>query len=171
MKNLSPVRLAVLAFSALLSLLPAAASAGALIEGTWVTPDQAEMTIGPCEQGFCGLLSKIVITEAHVSKHGVDAASIRVEELVDMFNENPALKNRPMLGLQILTLRATNNPWHFEGEIYNPQDGKTYSGAMDVTGPDTILLKGCALYILCQEQTWVRVMLPEDPTALTAVAQ
>lgn len=173
MTHLRPVRLAALPFAALLALMPTLASAGALIEGTWVTPDQAEMTIVPCEQGFCGVLSKIVITEAHVSQHGVDATSINVDELIDIFNEDPALRGRPMLGLQILTLRASDNPWHFEGDIYNPQDGKTYSGAMDVTGPDTILLKGCALYVLCQEQTWVRVVLPEggDPNAITAIAQ
>ena len=52
----------------------------------------------------------------------------RFGDLTDTFNEDPKLKGRPMLGLQILTLRATDNPWHFEGEIYNPQDGKTYPG-------------------------------------------
>ena len=128
-----------------------------LVEGTWVTPEQAEMTIAPCGEALCGTLSKIVITEQHVQQYGTDATSIKVEDLTDMFNEDPALKDRPMLGLQILTLRATDNPWRFEGEIYNPRDGKTYAGEMQVTGADTVVLKGCALYILCQEQTWTRV--------------
>jgi uncharacterized protein (DUF2147 family) len=148
---------AVIAGFALISTAPAGAMAGALVEGTWVTPDQAEMTIAPCEEGLlCGTLSKIVITEQHVQQYGAAASNIKVEELTDVFNEDPALKSRPMLGLQILTLRATDNPWHFEGEIYNPQDGKTYTGSMEVQGADTVVLKGCAFYVLCQEQTWTR---------------
>src|SRR6218665_1247029 len=104
-----------------------AAQAGGMVEGTWLTPDQAELTIAQCEQGFWGQLSKIVITEAHVAQYGVAPADIKIEEIVDQFNENKALRGRPMLGLQILTMRATDNPWHFEGEVYNPQDGKTYA--------------------------------------------
>jgi uncharacterized protein (DUF2147 family) len=145
--------------------LPGSGMAGTLVEGTWVTPEQAEMTIEPCGTALCGTLSKIVITEQHVQQYGADATSIEVEDLTDMFNEDPALKDRPMLGLQILTLRATDNPWHFEGEIYNPRDGKTYAGSMEVKGADTVVLKGCALIVLCQEQTWTRV----EPEA-TAVA-
>ena len=66
-----------------------------------------------------------------------------------------------MLGLQILTLKATDNPWHFTGDIYNPQDGNTYSGEISVKDADSIILKGCALYVLCQEQVWTRVTLEE----------
>lgn len=141
--------------------LPITAMAGALVEGTWVTPEQAEMTIAPCGEELCGTLSKIVITQEHVQQYGTQASGIQVEDLTDMFNEDPALKDRPMLGLQILTLKATENPWRFEGEIYNPRDGKTYAGSMEVMGADTVVLKGCALYILCQEQTWTRVAEPE----------
>ena len=47
--------------------LPAQAMAGALVEGTWVTPDKAEMTIAECHEGYCGTLSKIVITDAQVA--------------------------------------------------------------------------------------------------------
>lgn len=159
MTTLATKRGLALAAAVLLPMIPAGAFAGALIEGTWVTPDQAEMTIAPCPEGLCGTLSKIVITQDHVNQYGVDASSIRIEDLTDALNEDPALRDRPMLGLQILTLRATDNPWQFTGEIYNPQDGKTYTGEMKVMGADSVALKGCALYILCQEQTWVRAPL------------
>lgn len=132
---------------------------GGMVEGTWLTPDLAELTIGECELGFCGVLSKIVISEQHVAQYGVRPADIKVEEIIDAFNENPALRGRPMLGLQILTMRATSNPWHFEGEVYNPQDGKTYAGFMDVQDADTVILKGCALYVLCMDQVWTRVIV------------
>lgn len=139
----------------------APALAGGLIEGTWMTPQQSQMQIATCAQGFCGTLSKIVITEEQIAQYGEAAANLQVESITDEFNKDPALKGRPMLGLQILTLRATTSPWQFEGEIYNPQDGNTYAGFVEVKDPDTVVLKGCALYVLCQEQTWTRVLLEE----------
>lgn len=153
-------------FSALVAgaLVSTGALADALVEGTWLTPDQAEMTIEECEQGvLCGTLSKIVITQAHVQQYGVDASAINIDAITDVMNKDPAMRDRPMLGLQILTLKATNNPWHFTGDIYNPQDGNTYSGEISVKDADNIVLKGCALYVLCQEQTWTRV-IPEEGT-------
>ena len=148
-------------------LTSTSAFADALVEGTWLTPDQAEMTIEECEQGLCGTLSKIVITQAHVQQYGVDASAIDIESITDVMNKDPAMRERPMLGLQILTLKATDNPWHFTGDIYNPQDGNTYSGEISVKDADSIILKGCALYVLCQEQVWTRV-IPEEAAAETA---
>lgn len=142
-----------------LALASGSASAEALIEGVWQTPDQAQMTIEECEAGLCGKLSKIVITEEHSKQYGVQAENIQIEDITDVFNKDPELRDRPMLGLQILTLRATDNPWRFEGEIYNPQDGNTYTGEIKVQDAHSIVLKGCALYVLCQEQTWTRVPL------------
>lgn len=146
---------------------PVLAEGGTLVEGTWLTPDQAQMTIATCEHGICGTLSKIVITEAHVQQYGVDASAIDIGAITDVLNKDPALRGRPMLGLQILTLKATTNPWHYEGEIYNPQDGNTYAGFIDVKDADSIVLKGCALYVLCQEQVWTRVAVEDE----AAVAQ
>lgn len=145
-------------------MMSTGAFADALVEGTWLTPDQAEMTIQECEQGICGTLSKIVITQAHVQQYGVDPGSIDVNAITDVMNKDPAMRERPMLGLQILTLKATDNPWQFTGDIYNPQDGNTYSGEISVRDADSIVLKGCALYVLCQEQVWTRVM-PEEGAA------
>ena len=145
-----------------LAFVSGPAMADSLVEGVWLTPEQAEMTIEVCEDGYCGKLSRIVVSDEHTAAHGVDASSIKVEELTDMLNEKPELRGRPMLGLNILTLKATDNPWYFEGEIYNPRDGKTYTGTIEVQGPDSLMLKGCAFYVLCQEQQWVRV---EDAAA------
>lgn len=150
----------------MLVLASGGAAAATLIEGVWQTPDQAQMTIEECEAGLCGKLSKIVITEQHTKQYGVQPESIQIEELTDVFNKDPGLRDRPMLGLQILTLKATDNPWRFEGEIYNPQDGNTYTGEINVKDADNIILKGCALYVLCQEQTWTRVA-PDETELLT----
>ena len=44
-----------------LALSPAAAQVTAPIEGTWKTLNGTEINIAPCEDGFCGTLSWIVI--------------------------------------------------------------------------------------------------------------
>lgn len=136
-------------------LAAAAAQAGSLIEGTWLTPAQSEMTISACVEGYCGYISKIVITDEIRARYG-DAVD-SVDTYTDAMNKDPRLRSRPVQGLRILTLRQAGDPWHFEGEIYNPEDGNTYAGYLEVTGPDTMKLKGCAMMVLCQEQEWVRI--------------
>jgi uncharacterized protein (DUF2147 family) len=143
-----------------LAMLAPAAQAQSMIEGTWLTPVGSEMTISSCVEGFCGYISKIVITDQIRAKYG--SAVDQVETYTDHNNRNPDLRHRPMHGLQILTLRQGASPWNFEGEIYNPEDGNTYAGYIEVKGPDTVILKGCALMVLCQEQEWRRVVGPVE---------
>jgi uncharacterized protein (DUF2147 family) len=70
-----------------------------------------------------------------------------------------------MLGLQLLTLLPSGKPNIYDGEIYNPEDGNTYSGYVEMLGPDLMRLNGCVLYnIVCQGQDWVRVV-PEPVVA------
>ena len=143
---------------AALGLAASPAQAQTAIEGVWLTPQQSEMTVNACVEGFCGYISKIVITDAIRAKYGTAVDAVAV--YTDYNNENPALKDRPIQGLKILTLRQTDAT-HFEGEIYNPEDGKTYDGFIEVTGIDTLTLKGCAMRVFCAEQEWRRVALPE----------
>lgn len=86
------------------------------------------------------------------------AAAMSLEQFFDQRNEDPALRNRPMLGLHMLTLRPGERPTVFDGEVYNPQDGKTYSGYVELLGPDALRLNGCVLYnVICRGEDWVRV--------------
>lgn len=142
------------------ALVSSAATAAEPLEGVWLTPQKSEMTINACVEGFCGYISKIVITEAIRQKYGPEVDAVAV--FTDYNNKDPALKDRPIQGLQILTLVPTRGkPGEYEGEIYNPEDGETYAGFLTVTGPDTMTLKGCAYMMLCAEQKWTRVALPE----------
>lgn len=132
------------------------------IEGIWRTLELSEVTIMLCEQGFCGLLSKIVVPSEGLTPDEYAAAmAMPVESFTDVRNPDPTLRTRPMLGLQILTLLPSSKPNIYDGEIYNPQDGNVYSGYVEMLGPDAIKLNGCVLYnIICQGQDWVRV-IPE----------
>jgi uncharacterized protein (DUF2147 family) len=129
------------------------------VEGTWRTLLQSEITITRCEAGFCGAISKVVVPEHIVESVGAEVlAGMSPDAFFDANNEDPALRNRPILGLQILTLIPSNEPLTYDGAIYNPEDGKTYSGYVQVLGPDTIRLNGCVLYnIICRGEDWTRV--------------
>lgn len=132
---------------------------GSPIEGVWRTLLLSEVTISVCPQGYCGYLSKIVVPEGRLNAAEAEAAaSMRPEDFFDYRNKDPKLRNRPMLGLQILTLRQGNKPHIFDGEVYNPEDGNTYSGYLELLGPDLVRLNGCVLFnVICRGEDWVRV--------------
>ena len=132
------------------------------IEGTWQTLELSEVTITLCPEGFCGTLSKIVLpTEGLTEEEYAAALAMPPETYPDVRNPDPALRSRPMLGLQLLTLVPSTKPNVYDGTIYNPEDGNTYSGYVEMLGPDLLRLNGCVLYnIVCQGQDWVRV-IPE----------
>lgn len=52
-------------------------------------------------------------------------------------------------------VKSGANEW--KGNLLNPEDGKTYSGVITLVGADGLNLKGCALGILCEGETWRRV--------------
>ena len=139
------------------------------IEGVWRTLLLSEVTIGACPEGFCGYLSKIVVPEGMLSGAEAEAAAtMRPEDFFDHRNKDPALRSRPMLGLKILTLRQGSQPYVFEGEIYNPEDGNTYSGYMELLGPDLVRLNGCVLFnMVCRGEDWARVPPEAVETAAT----
>lgn len=144
--------------AALLGFAAMPAQAQSAIEGVWLTPQQSEMTINACVEGFCGYISKIVITDEIRAKYGAAVDAVTV--YTDYNNKDPALKDRPIQGLKILTLRQTDAA-HYQGEIYNPEDGETYEGFLTVTGSNSLVLKGCAMKVFCAEQVWQRVALPD----------
>jgi uncharacterized protein (DUF2147 family) len=125
-----------------------------IIDGTWLTQAKSEITIAECPDGFCGDLSKIVVPEDiyKANKKAID--SIGATNFTDLMNKDPALRNRPILGLQIVTLHAGDKP-------------NTYSGYVEVLGADKIKLNGCILYnIICKGEEWTRV--PPPPVAADA---
>lgn len=141
------------------------------IEGVWRTQLLSEVTIAACPEGFCGALSHIVVPAGLLSGAEAEAAAAMTpDQFFDYRNEDPALRNRPMLGLQILTLRRGGKRHVFDGEIYNPEDGKTYSGYLEMLGPDTVRLNGCVLFnAICRGEDWTRV--PAEELAARAEAE
>jgi uncharacterized protein (DUF2147 family) len=54
-------------------------------------------------------------------------------------------------------MKPSSTPQSWEGDVYNAEDGKTYSGSFTLTGANTAQLKGCVLGgLICKAQTWTR---------------
>lgn len=142
---------------------------GAALEGVWLTQAKSEITVSPCPDDFCGNISKIVVPDAIYKANKKEIDSIGATNFTDLMNKDPNLRSRPIMGLQILTLHPNKDkPTIFDGQIYNPQDGNTYSGYVEVLGPDKIRLNGCILYnIICKGEDWTRVPQPVPDEAGT----
>lgn len=138
-----------LALTAILLLTAGAASssvaAGASSPvGIWLTPeDHGQIEVYPCGGKLCG---KILISDKLRANPG----------LKDEANKDPALRNRPLKGLVIMTGFNGGPARWTGGAIYRPQDGGTYQGTIDLVEPVTLKLKGCVVAPICQTQTWKR---------------
>lgn len=132
--TISPAALAVL--TAVLLCGPAQAADPA---GTWLTETgTSRVRISPCGGGFCGTI---------VSAPGKG---------LDGKNPDPSLRGRSVVGIQILNAPQAEGAG-FAGSLYNPNDGKTYSGSLRLTGPNTLEVAGCVMSVFCKRQTWTRV--------------
>jgi uncharacterized protein (DUF2147 family) len=131
----------VFALAAILALAPAPASTAELSPvGDWlVNEGYAVIRIDNC----AGKLWGIVAWEL---KAGVDSE-----------NPDPAKKGRPIIGMPILLAMAPTKPNLWEGEIYNSQNGKTYSSRISMLDESTLKLEGCVLGgWFCGGQNWTR---------------
>ncbi len=77
---------------------------------------------------------------------------------VDIKNPDVKLKNRPILGLEILQdLKFADGEWE-GGTIYDPKSGKTYSCKITANGNDKIDLRGyIGFSFIGRSETWSKV--------------
>ena len=82
---------------------------------------------------------------------------------VDTKNPDPNLRSRPTLGMPILLGMAASKPNKWEGQIYNSEDGHTYSASISLLDPNTLRVQGCFLGFLCGGEKWTRVESQNAP--------
>lgn len=89
---------------------------------------------------------------------------------IDQYNPDPGKRARPTLGMPILLGMQQQQPGRWDGEIYNAQNGKTYTANIKLSSPDQLELQGCVLGFLCGGQTWTRTAaaLPTQKPPATA---
>jgi uncharacterized protein (DUF2147 family) len=83
---------------------------------------------------------------------------------IDDKNPDPNKRNRPTLGMPILLGMAPTEPNLWTGEIYNSEDGHTYSAKIKLANPDVLRVEGCVLGFLCGGQNWTRTTQQEATT-------
>jgi len=134
--------------AALATLSSSRTAAAADAFGTWLTGDkEGQVRIVNCGGALCGNLVWL--------KQPNDPATGRPK--TDKHNADASKQSRPLLGVPVVLAMKPSGPGQWSGEVYNAEDGKTYSGSFTLTGSDTADLKGCVLSILCKSQTWTRV--------------
>lgn len=128
----------------LLMLFAAPAPAPADATGTWRTPRGADIRIERCGQALCGRIATLGPTKGDPNPR-------------DTRNADAAKRGQPIKGLTMLT-GFTGGPTRWTGgSVYNPEDGKTYSGTLELIDARTLKLKGCAFAFFCRSQQWKRV--------------
>ncbi len=65
----------------------------------------------------------------------------------------------------VLRHAAKTGPNSWKGDLFNPEDGKTYTGKITYESPTQMTLTGCLVAFLCQSETWTRVSGPPKAAA------
>jgi uncharacterized protein (DUF2147 family) len=73
----------------------------------------------------------------------------------DINNVDPSKRSRPIIGLQIFIGLRPDGANKWTGQIYNPEDGKTYDANVVLENANTLKVQGCVLFI-CKTKTWTR---------------
>jgi uncharacterized protein (DUF2147 family)/fucose 4-O-acetylase-like acetyltransferase len=108
----------------------------------------ARVAIEPCGPALCG---RVVWLRAPFDEEGC--------EVRDRHNPDTGLRDRPLLGLEILRglVPQADGSWT-GGRIYDPTSGHTYACRVTVEGEDRLRLRGyLGIPLLGRTTTWTRV--------------
>ena len=137
-------------FAAITLLLALGASGSALAAepiGTWLTESgKSRIKIADCGGALCGTIAWLQ------EPNGEDG-----KPKTDKNNPDTAKRSKPLIGVMIVLGMKPSGANKWAGQVYNAEDGKTYSGNLTMTGDNSLQLQGCALGgLLCKSQTWTR---------------
>ena len=145
-------RFALLALAALtgaLAIAPLGPAIAADPAGTWLTETgTSRIRIADCGGALCGTvvwMKEPIDPETHQPR-------------LDKFNADAAKRGRPLMGVTIVLGMKPSGPEKWSGQVYNAEDGKTYTGHITMQGAGALKLEGCALGgLICKAQSWTRV--------------
>ena len=102
--------------------------------GTWLTEDKkGKIHIVNCGGALCGNLVWI--------KEPLDPDTNKPK--LDKHNVDASKQSRPLLGIPIvLNMKPSGTPEKWDGQVYNAEDGNTYSGSFTMTGANTARTQG-----------------------------
>jgi uncharacterized protein (DUF2147 family) len=139
----------LLAAAALLTLATSHGALAADPSGVWLTQT------GDIADPHRGLRRRPVRHHhlaAGAERHRDQEAEDRQEQL------RRRKRSRPLIGVQIVLGMKPAGDGKWTGQVYNAEDGKTYSGNLTFSGGNSLQLEGCALGgLVCKKQTWTKV--------------
>jgi uncharacterized protein (DUF2147 family) len=121
------------------------------LQGVWLTEDKdAALTITNCGGQLCG---RIIWLESATDRSG----ALRL----DQNNPDLAKQTQRVCGLVVISGLKPSGPDTWDGSVYNPQDGQTYSGNITVLSDKALKVRAyIGLPIFGRSQTWTRVNSP-----------
>ncbi len=131
MTKIVKLAIGVVAGTLLASTLAQAASPN----GVWRTPSGWKVKVYQCGAAFCG---KVI--------GGVKGK--------DVHNPNKVMQNRAIVGIRMIWGMKKSGS-KYTGKLYNPKDGKTYTGQIKEVTASSMNLGGCVFGgLICKSQTW-----------------
>jgi len=127
--------------------------------GYWYKPDaerESKIQVFKCGKAKSQLCAKIIWLK--------DPNDSKGKALHDVRNEDPSMRDRPIVGLTIFSGLAPSAPDTWTGQIYNPEDGHIYAATLTMVSRKEINLKGCKAWLLCGEKEWLRTTAPQELT-------
>ena len=113
--------------------------------GMWLSQDgDVKMKVSHCGANICGTIAWLKEPNDKNGKPKVDAN-----------NADASKRNRPVMGTAIILPMKADGADKWSGQLYNAEDGKTYSGSFALSGANKADLKGCVA-IICKTKTWTR---------------
>jgi len=135
-------------------LASTASADGKDVFGTWLTAaETAKLEIADCGDGSpCG---RVVWMDPEAMREGLTP-----ETATDENNPEPELRERPVLGLLMLSeFEERRRDWR-GGTIYDPEAGRTYGARLKKLEDGNLQVKGC-IGPICQTQVWTPAALEE----------
>jgi uncharacterized protein (DUF2147 family) len=114
--------------------------------GLWLAKDGGKIRISPCGRNLCGFLVQPVPTNDPATGHPT----------TDKNNSDPAKRNRPLAGVEILISMHREGQSKWAGHVYNADDGKVYQGNLNEKDQSNIRIEGCWLGI-CDGENLTRI--------------
>jgi uncharacterized protein (DUF2147 family) len=117
--------------------------------GTWLTEGgKSQIRLAHCGEALCGRIQWL--------KEPSDPTG---KPKRDIRNPDPGKRDRPIIGADILMgMKPGETADQWAGDIYNPEDGKTYQARLTLQDARTLQVKGCVLGgLICKSQAWSRV--------------
>lgn len=125
------------------------------ILGLWFNQEKdAQIEIVKCGDKYCGRI--VWLKEPDYPEGSKDGAPGTPK--TDHHNPDVARRNSPIIGLPIVHdfVFAGGDLWK-DGKVYDPKNGKTYSGKMTLRSPQHLDLRGyIGISLIGRTTTWTR---------------